>query len=214
MIKCNYSYLCHVSDRNWYIQFEVFILHRWLWTSFNYLFIGVPLCYVFEFWIFYGVVGGSHAERAVPLRCYCLWNQGLNLSLFDIVIVVVILSSDFVFVYIIITSGLGLMYVWFFFGGRWFRVSMVSLPSWTRVVTSRRDQLNSELTRFSSPLMKPNSISLKLDKKRSCFNLRLAVTGKPNSFPTRQLMLRILLALLPSMYVDRFFFSLFDLFVV
>jgi len=38
-----------------------------------------------------------------------------SLSLFNVVLVVVIFSSDFVFVYIIITSGLGLMYAWFFF---------------------------------------------------------------------------------------------------
>lgn len=96
-----------------------------------------------------------------------------------------------------------LQYVWC----RWFRVSMVSLPSWMRVAILRRGPPSSALIRFSSPLMVTNSTSLKLGKKRCSSSLRQAKMVKSSSSQTLRLMLRMLLVLLLSMYVTFLMFN-------
>ena len=127
-------------------------------------------------------VGRSHAERTFSLWCYRLWNQGLFCFCFCLPMHTYMdgMISDFD-----VFCG-----EWWFCC-RWFLVNMVSLPSLMRVVTSRRDQLSSELTRSFNPLMKTNSTLPKLGKKRSSSNLKLARMDKSSSFQMLQLIFKI-----------------------
>lgn len=151
----------------------------------------VTLCFKVSKFYPFMAVGRSHAERTFSLWCYRLWNQGLFCFCFCLPMHTYMdgMISDFD-----VFCG-----EWWFCC-RWFLVNMVSLPSLTRVVTSRRGQLSSELIRSFNPLMKTNSTLPKLGKKRSSSNLKLARMDKSSSFQMLQLMLTILPALLPSMY--------------
>jgi hypothetical protein len=71
-------------------------------------------------------------------------------------------------------------------------LSMLHFIKKSLVVTSRRDQLNSELIRSFNPLMKLNSTSLKLGRNNPCFNLKLVMMVKSSSFQMLLLMLTIL----------------------